>query len=389
LNEEFRPPVSLRVRTESLDRLLSSVGEVVLASTQLRGASREAATAESARLGAELDRMDHVLGDLGRRALELRTAPLLRIAENLPRLARELGLSLGKRVSLELDGEELELDRSILDRLADPLLHLIRNSVAHGIESPEERLRRGKPEMGSIRVEARRVHDAIEIAVVDDGAGVDVDAVRARAVAAGLLSADLAEDLPPSEVARLAFQHGLSTATTVSELAGRGVGLDAVRATVEAMGGEVDLISEAGRGTTALLRVRLSAAVQRVILIGVGEERLAIPITRVERIEEIDSAEIERAGGEAFVLIDGHPLPLLELTELLSLEPAAPAPRTMVLLAELHGQRTALRFDRLLGQQEIFVKPVPRLLLGLRAVCGLTLAADGRPVFLIEPAQLI
>ncbi len=377
------------MRTESLDRLLSSVGEVVLASSQLREASRAAATAESKHLGAGLDHMDRVLGDLGRRALELRTAPFLRITEKLPRVARELGRVLGKRVSLELEGEELELDRSILDRLADPLLHLIRNAVAHGIESPAARERNGKPETGSIRVEARRDRDAIEISVADDGAGIDVAAVRSRAVAAGLLSADLAEDLPPPEVARLVFQPGLSTAATVSQLAGRGVGLDAVRASVEAMGGEVDLVSEAGRGTRALLRVPLSAAVQRVILIGVGEERLAIPIARMERVDEIDAASIERAGREAFVLIDGHPLPLLELAELLSLEPAEPTPRTMVLLADLHGQRTALRFDHLLGQQEVFVKPVPRLLTGLRAVCGLTLAADGRPVFLIEPGQLI
>jgi two-component system chemotaxis sensor kinase CheA len=362
---------------------------VALASSQLRAASGEQGVTDPTRLAAGLDRIDRVLGDLERRALELRTAPLLRVTEKLPRLAREVGIALGKRVSLELEGVALELDRAILDRLGDPLIHLVRNAVAHGIETPAERRRLGKPEVGSVRVEAKQDRDAIEIAVVDDGAGIDVEAVRRRAVAAGLLPADLAEDLPPGEVARLVFHPGLSTAKTVTELSGRGVGLDAVRTAIQSLGGQVDLLSESGRGTTALLRVPLSAAVQRVILVGVGSECVAIPIARIERIDEIDNAAIERAGREAFVPIDGIPIPLLELPGLLSIEPDPEGARTLVVLVEMAGQRTALRFDRLLGQGEVFVKPVPPLLAGVRALCGLTIGTDGRPVFLIEPARLL
>ena len=389
LTEAFHPPASLRVRAETLDRLLSGVGEVALASSRLRAASGEGAEADPTRLATGLDRMDRVLGDLERRALELRTAPLLRITENLPRLARELGIALGKRISLELEGPVLELDRSILDRLGDPLLHLVRNAVAHGIETPDERRRRGKSETGAIRIEARRERDSIEITVVDDGAGIDVEAVRGRAVSCGLVPIDLAEDLPPAEVARLAFHAGLSTLDAVSELAGRGVGLDAVKTAVQGLGGQVDLLSEPGHGTTVLLRVPLSAAVQRVILIGVGDECVAVPIGRIERIDEVDVASIESAGCEAFVPIDGLDLPLLELSALLAIEPAAQGLRTLVLLTEIKGQRMAVRFDRLLGQEEIFVRPMPPLLAGLRALCGLTIGEDGRPVFLIEFARLL
>lgn len=387
--ENFRPPSSLRVRADTLDRLLSGVGEVALASTQLRAATMPTDAVDPARVSTGLDRIDRVLGDLERRALELRTAPLLRITEKLPRTARELGISLGKRVALELEGVGLELDRSILDRLADPLLHLVRNAVAHGIETPAERRRLGKSETGILRIEARRDREALELAVVDDGAGIDVEAVRRRAVESGVVPADLADDLPPGEIARLVFHPGLSTASEVSALAGRGVGLDAVRAAVQALGGRVDLLSEPGRGTTALLRVPISAAVQRVILVGVGDACVAIPIARIERIDEIDTQAIERSGRESFVPIDGLPLPLLDLPSLLHLPAPPPGPRTLVLLVEIGGQRTALGFDRLLGQEEVFVKPVPPLLAAVRALCGLTLDTEGRPVFLIEPSQLL
>jgi len=389
LVQPFRPPASLRVRAETLDRLLAGVGEVALASSRLRAAAAGAEPSDPLRIASGLDRMDRVLGDLERRALELRTAPLLRVTEALPGLARDLGIALGKRVSLELGGVSLALDRSILDRLGDPLLHLVRNAIAHGIETPAERRRRGKPETGSIRVEARRENDAVEIAVVDDGAGIDVATLRSRAVAAGLVPADLADDLPPGEIARLAFHPGLSTAAAVSEISGRGVGLDAVRTEIGSLGGSVDLLSEPGRGTTALVRVPLSAAVQRVILVGVGSEAVAIPIGRVERIDEIDASAVERAGSDAFVPIDGLPLPLFDLASLLSISPAPPGPRVLVLLAEVRGERIALRFDRLLGQQEAFVKPVPELLAGLGVLCGLTFAPDGRPVFLIDPVRLL
>jgi two-component system chemotaxis sensor kinase CheA len=333
--------------------------------------------------------MDRLLGDLERRARELRTAPLLRVTEKLPRIARELGISLGKRVSLELGDVSLELDRSILDRLADPLLHLVRNAIFHGIETPAERRRLGKNDAGSIRIEARRERDAVEIAVGDDGAGLDVEALRHKAVEAGILAADLAEDLPPGEVARLAFHPGLTTAARVSGVAGRGVGLAAVLADVQGLGGRVDLFSESGHGLTVLLRVPLSAALQQVILVGVGSERVAVPIARIERVDEIETARIERSGAEAFVVVDAIPLPLLDLAGLLRVAPLEPGPRTLVLLAEIRGQRTALRFDRLLGREEVFVKPVPTVLSGVPALCGLTLAADGRPVFVVEPEPLL
>lgn len=373
----------MRVRTETLDRFLSAVGEVILASSQLRTAAAPSAARDAGFAGG-LDRMDRVVGELQRRALDLRTVPLLRIAENLPRLARELAVQLGKRVSVELRGVELELDRSILDRLGDPLVHLLRNAVDHGIEPPDVRRAAGKPESGTIVVEARREKDEVRIGVRDDGGGIDLDAVRRRAVDVGLLAPALADDLPPEEIAALVFHPGLSTARAVSAVSGRGVGMDAVRATIESLGGRVEIDTEHGRGTATTIVVPIAAAVQRVLLFGIAGEIVAIPITRIERILEVDGAAVERTGGEAFVLIDDEPLLVLDLAPRLGLPAGPPGSRVTLALGEVRGERVALVVERLAGQQEIYVKPVPSLLVGVRALAGLTVLGDGTPVFLLD-----
>jgi two-component system chemotaxis sensor kinase CheA len=372
------------------------VGEVILTTTQLRTAADDAAGQgpTEAKLTRGFDHMDRVVGELKRRALELRTTPLLRIMENLPRLAREVALRGGKLVEVEVSGTELELDRSILDRLYDPLVHLVRNAVDHGLETPAIRRASGKPETGRLIVEAAREKDLIRIIVRDDGAGIDLAAVCSRAVAAGLVHPDLAEDLPPDEILRLVFRPGLSTKDVVSDISGRGVGMDAVRATLESLGGEVRLASHPGAGTEVSLRVPIAAAVQRVLLLGLGREMVALPIAKMERIIEVDASSIERSGGDDFALVDGEPVLVIDLVSRLAwadpLPPGAPvdAAPVLLLLADVRGERVALRVDHLAGQQDIYVKPPPLLLGSLRALTGLTVLGDGRPVFLIDLNQV-
>jgi two-component system chemotaxis sensor kinase CheA len=334
--------------------------------------------------------MDRVVGELQRRALELRTTPLARIVEPLPRMARELAQRIGKRVEVEIRGAELELDRSILDRLSDPLVHLLRNAVDHGIEAPARRADAGKDAIGRIWIEARRVKDSIHIGVRDDGAGIDLERVRERAVATGLVPGDLAEDLPPEQVAALVFRAGLSTAERVSEISGRGVGMDAVRAAIESLGGQVELQTEWGRGTATTLVVPITAAVQRVLLAAVGAEMVALPVAKVERIVTVRAAEIERSGRDAFALVDGEPLPVLDLAEQIALpRSAVPDPLEVTLvIGEVRGERVGLRLSRVAGQQQIYVKAVPELLSGVKALAGLTILGDGRPVFLLDLNQL-
>lgn len=375
------------MRTDLLDRFLNSVGEVVLSSRQLRTASAGERSG-AAELSVGLDRMERVVGELQRRALSLRTAPLLRALDALPRLARDLGRQTGKRVEVELSGAELELDRAILDRLGDPLGHLVRNAVDHGLESPDARRAAGKSETGLISVDARRDKDTIRISVRDDGAGIDLDAVRARAVESGALHADLAGDLPPEDVLAFVFRAGLSTRDRVSSISGRGVGMDAVKNTIEALGGHVELASQAGRGTETTLVVPITAAVQRVLLLGLGEDTVAVPIAKVERIVEIPAGALERAGRECFALVDGEPLLVLDLAERLGLAPPPPSATLPLVLAEVRGQRVGVRIERLAGQQEIYVKPVPPLLASARALAGMTVLGDGSPVFVLDLNQI-
>jgi two-component system chemotaxis sensor kinase CheA len=332
--------------------------------------------------------MDRVVGDLQLRALELRTTPLLRIVEPLPRMARDLAQRHGKRVEVEIAGGELELDRSILDRLSDPLVHLLRNAVDHGIEAPDARARAGKPAVGRIAIEARREKDSIRIAVCDDGAGMRLEHVRNRAVEMGLVHPDIAADLPSHELAAFVFYPGFSTAASVSEISGRGVGMDAVRATIESLGGSVELLTQPGQGTTTTLVVPITAAVQRVLLLGLAREMLALPIARVERIVELPTRAIEYSGREAFVLIDDDPVPVFDLAARLSLGSVAERTVAILVITDVHGERVALHVDRVAGQQQIYVKPVPELLASVRALAGLTILGDGRPVFVLDPNQV-
>jgi two-component system chemotaxis sensor kinase CheA len=355
---------------------------VILSSSQLR------TSADEMQMGAELsagfDAVERRVTELQRRVLDLRTTPLARVMETLPRTVRQLAEQLGKRIEVELAGTELDLDRSILDRLNEPLLHVVRNAVDHGIETPAERVAAGKDEVGHITIAARRKKDSIIIDVSDDGAGIDLESVRDRAIEAGLLHPDLAEDLPPSEIAALIFRPGISTAKNVSAVSGRGVGMDAVKATIESLGGVVELRSERGKGTTTSVVVPITAAVQRVLLCAVSEERVALPLTKVERILEVPAASIERSGPELFTLIDDEPVLVIDLAERLAVDPPPPTESVPLVVVDIRGEAVAVRVERFVGQQEIYVKPVPKLLAEVRLLAGFTVLGDGSPVFLLD-----
>ncbi|MAE93439.1 MAG: chemotaxis protein CheA, partial [Deltaproteobacteria bacterium] len=357
-------------------------------SSHLRSSASHRTDSSAPQLDAGFDRMERVVGDLQRRALSLRTAPLLRVLDTLPRLAREIARAIDKQVDVELRGAELELDRAILDRLGDPLVHLVRNAVDHGIESPDVRREAGKSPEGRIVIGARREKDHVLISVEDDGRGIDLGSVKQRAIDAGVLHPDLADDLPPDEIAALVFRPGISTAAQVSQVSGRGVGMDAVKATIESLGGRVELHSRPGRGATTSLVVPITAAVQRVLLLSLGSETVAVPISKIERVVEVAAEGIEQAGNEQFCLVDDEPVLVLDLARLIGFERAEMMGPTPLVLAEVRGERVALLVEHLAGQQEIYVKPIPQLLGSAKPLAGLTVLGDGSPIFLLDLNQL-
>ncbi len=382
-------PRSVRVRTEAVDRFLSAVGELMQRQTRLEELHRDAPLWEGhGEFGEQLEGMENVVRELRRRALDIRTTPVRRVLDRMPRVAAELARELGKRVRVELRGEEVEVDRAILDHLDDPLLHLVRNAVDHGIESPEERERAGKSPFGTIVLSAARVAGRLRVRLEEDGRGIDVEGVRRCAVERGLLLEMVAEDLPPERICELIFEAGISTREEVTHVSGRGVGMDAAKRTIEGLGGTITLENRPGQGTVIELELPAMAALQRVLVLEVGPERVALPVSQLEAVLAFDEAQVERAGIDSFFVFKDEPLPLLDLAEHIGLG-CGPVDAGNVLVLETRGFRFGLLVDRAVGDLEVFVREIPELLSDHQALGGVTILPDGQPVFLLEPGPMV
>jgi two-component system chemotaxis sensor kinase CheA len=382
-------PASVRVRAESVDRFLAVVGDLMQRQARLGALRREAPFwRDHPEFGEELDRIGDAVRELRRRALDIRTTPVRRVLERLPRIASELARALGKRVRVKLEGEEVEVDRAVLDHLDDPLLHLVRNAVDHGLERPEERERVGKDPTGTIRVSARRQGGRVRVRLEEDGRGIDVEGVRRRAVERGLLVAEVAEDLPRERVCELVFEPGVSTATEVTAVSGRGVGLDAVKRSIEGLGGSISVQSRAGAFTAFELDLPSMVALQRVLVAEVYGERLALAVASVQTVLGLDQGSLEGSGAESFFVFREEPIPLLDLRRWLGL-PEGDRQRGAVLVVDARGFRLGLRVDRALEELEVFVREVPSGLAAHPWLGGVAVLPDGVPVFLLEVGALV
>lgn len=378
------------MRTEAVDRFLAAVGELMQRQARLGELHAASPFWQLQReFGEELDGMGRVVRELRRRALEIRTTPVRRVLERLPRVATELAYALGKRVSVELEGEEVEVDRAVLDHLDDPLLHLIRNAVDHGIELPEARERAGKDRSGCIRVSAARVGSRLHLRMEDDGLGIDVEGVRRCAVERGMLPEAVAEDLPLERLEELIFEPGMSTRREVSQVSGRGVGLDAVKRTIEALGGTISVESLPGSGMAFSLDLPSMVALQRVLIVEVAGERVALPVVAVEAVLELSETMVERAGGEAFFMWKDEPIPLLSLLQ--QVRPGFPGRGAAknVVIVETRGFRLGLEVDRAQADYEVFVREVPPVLHEIEPLGGVAILPDGAPVFLLEIGVMV
>jgi chemosensory pili system protein ChpA (sensor histidine kinase/response regulator) len=317
--------------------------------------------------------------------------PLAQLASRLQRAVRVTAAQQGKRAALVLAGGRVELDKTVLEEMADPLLHLLRNAVDHGIEPGALRRAAGKPEQGTVRLSAAHEGTQVVLRVADDGAGVQPERVRAAAVAAGYLTEEEAAGLADAELHPLLFAPGLTTAGAVSQVSGRGVGLDVVKATVQRLKGSVAIASTPGRGTEVTVRLPTTLAITRVLMVAAAGQTFAVPLAAVAQIFRLDRGEIERLGSEPVVRLEGRVYPLVHLARALALPEAAEGPpaRVPVLVLDLGGRRHALAVERLVEAREVVVKPLGSLLARVRGVSGATLTGDGGVVLILDPEEVV
>ena len=380
---------TVRVRAELLDGFLDVVGELLLATARLRAVGRAIPEAQRRAHDEGVDRLHSIVKDLHGKVMAARMTPFTVLSDRLPRAARDLARRSGKQVDVAVSGAEIEVDRSLLEEIADPVLHVLRNAVDHGLETPAERISAGKSATGHVEVAARRERDRVVVEVSDDGRGMDPERLRQAAVEKGALSREGAAALSDAEALELACLPGVSTARVVTDVSGRGVGMDAVKSAVEALGGSLAIESRRGHGTRIVMRLPLTVAVQPVLLVRVGQEILALPVSKVHGAAEVELERLERSGGSPLLGFGGGHVPVHDLATLIGLEPGRASGRRSVVVTEGEAGRVGLAVDQLLGQEEAVLKPLQRPLSLVPGLSAVTVLGSGRPVFVLDVPRLV
>ncbi len=379
----------VRIPAPLLDSMIDGVGEILTLRHTLRS---EAEKANSPRMLDAVSRLEAIAQEMHRGALAARLAPIGTILERLPRTAREVGRLSGKEVDVEIAGSDIEIDRAILEEIQGPLVHVVRNSVDHGIEAPEDRVAKGKPARGRMKIDITREKDFVTIKIADDGRGIDPNRIRRVAYERGLVPEERLAQLSDAEALRLICLPGFSTAERITEISGRGVGMDVVRTTVEGFGGEFDIESVVGRGTTIVMKLPRTIALVQVLLAHTGEEMYAVPLNKILRSIEVAAAEVKSVPRGSAIEVGAELVPMRPLAEALGRPVAARLTgdlRVRALVVEGRGKKAALAVDEISGVQEVVVKPLGMPLRRIEGIAGITRVGDGRPVFLLDPQKLL
>jgi len=374
---------TVMVPIERLDELVRMVGEAAAAHLRVGRVLTEQLGVEATNL-SEFTELSRVLNGLQERAMRTRMVPVSTITDQLQRAVRDAARSLGKDVRWEVRGESTELDRGVLHELSDSLLHLVRNAVDHGIGSPEVRVAAGKPEQGVVRLHAMQLGSEVIIAVSDDGAGIDLTRVREQAARMGIDADALADD----EAMQLIFRSGFSTAKFVSDISGRGVGLDAVRSSVDAARGRVEVRSTPGEGSEFRIVVPITLAVLRCLLVETAGQRFALPLHRVALAQAEASTEILHAEGRRMITLEGQPVPVSDLADILDIQSTRTTPGTFVIINSATG-RHAFLVDGLVGQRDVVVKGLSSLVPRLEVIAGASVEPDGSILLVLDPPGLV
>ena len=376
---------SIRVNVGKVDQLINLVGELVIAEAMVAQAALTLDRGQHTLLTNGLAQLSRNTRNLQDAVLAIRMMPISFVFSRLPRLTRDLADRLGKEIDIELQGEDTELDKSVIEKIADPLTHLVRNALDHGIETPAQRLAAGKPRCGHLLVSAAHLGGSIVITVTDDGAGLNREKLLAKAREVGLEASDHWTD---ADVWRLIFTPGFSTAAAVTDISGRGVGMDVVWRNVHALGGKIDIDSKSGVGTTMTIRLPLTLAILDGMSVTVSGETYILPLAHIAHSVQPLPGDIKTVNGAKLLLVRDEYVPITSLAELFNL-PAAPEGAGILVILEMDNMRTALQVDELLGQMQVVLKSLEANYRRVKGVSGATILADGRVALILDAAYLV
>ncbi|HIJ96977.1 MAG TPA: chemotaxis protein CheA [Desulfuromonadales bacterium] len=378
---------SVRIKTEILDHLVNITGELITNRYRLADCARHSGSTD---MEAPLHELSGLLRELRDQVFRARMLPFSLISERFPRLVRDLAHAQHKEITFQIEGKEIELDRGILEEISDPIVHLLRNAVDHGMDTPAERQVAGKPHQGTIRLTMTRDKDHVEITIADDGRGLDPEQLKSTALDKGLITAQQAAAMSTQDAYMLICIPGFSTARTISDISGRGVGMDAVRAAVQALAGVLSIQSQPGCGSTFVLRLPITVSIIHALLVKCGLLEVAFPLNAVTRTLELEPGVIRSESGQQMITFDDTDIPVRSLGLALrqldgSVDETALLP---VVVCDLGGHPVGFIVDRIRGQQEIFVRPLKSPLTGLQGISGATVTGDGRVIFIVDAASL-
>ncbi len=383
---------TIRVDIEKLDSLMNLVSELIIAKNSLVSASADkvAGTASSNDFNEKIEYLESVTTNLHESVMKVRMVPIENTVQKFPRMIRDLNKKLGKKMELYMTGEDTELDRTVVDEIGDPLMHLLRNSADHGIESAEIRAQRGKPETGSIFLDAYQEGNNVIIEVRDDGNGIDVEAVKNKAIEKGVINAEQAAAMADKDAINLLFHPGFSTAKQITDVSGRGVGLDVVKSKIEALSGEVSVKSVLGEGSTWTIRLPLTLAIIQTLMVVVGGEKYAISLGSIETIETIPEKDIKFVENKEVINLRGQVLPLIRLNRIIDIESKSPEDGNLTVVIVKKGDKMAgIVVDELRGQQEIVIKSLGKYIKQVKFISGATILGDGEVALILDTNALL
>nr|WP_305906676.1 chemotaxis protein CheA [Methylomarinum sp. Ch1-1]MDP4519374.1 chemotaxis protein CheA [Methylomarinum sp. Ch1-1] len=373
-----------------MDEIMNMVGELVLVRNRFQTLKANEETGEQ--FSKAVSNLDVVTADLQLAVMKTRMQPIKKVFGRFPRVVRDLARSLNKEIRLELVGEETDLDKNLVEALADPLVHLVRNAVDHGIELPEQRQAAGKSREGLVILTASQEGDHILLSIQDDGKGMNADALRAKVIEKGLMDAETAARLDDKECYNLIFLPGFSTKTEISDVSGRGVGMDVVKTRISQMNGVVEIDSEEGVGSTIVIKVPLTLAIMPTLMTKLGDQAFALPLASVVEILDLDLRKTNVVDGQPVVIVRERALPLFYLGEWLVHEPGYEVNKqTMshVVVVNAGGRQVGFVVDQLIGQEEVVIKPLGAQLQGLEGLAGATITGDGKIALILDVPGLM